>query len=139
MLDFADRGDARGGGRETRTGTVVRIDRDDVFVEFGPKSQGVCPLSHFREKPRAGERLDFVVERYDANEGLLLLSRTGAVRKAEWDALEVGQVVEARCTGTNKGGLEMEIANHRAFMPAGMVDVRHVEDLSVFVGEKMPW
>jgi len=140
MLDFADRGGrgGGGGGRETRTGTVVRVDREDVFVEFGPKSQGVCPLSQFDEKPRPGQRLEFVVERYDANEGLLLLSRTGAVRKADWDSLEVGQVVEARCTGTNRGGLEMEVASHRAFMPAGMVDLRHIEDLSVFVGEKMP-
>jgi small subunit ribosomal protein S1 len=146
MLDFDDRGggggkggrSGKGGDRETRTGTVVRVDREDVFVEFGPKSLGICPLSHFTEKPRTGERLEFIVERFDRNEGVLLLSRTGAVRKADWEALDVGQVVEARCTGVNKGGLEMEVANHKAFMPAGMVDIRHIEDLAVFVGEKMP-
>ncbi|MHC4305385.1 MAG: 30S ribosomal protein S1 [Planctomycetota bacterium] len=121
-----------------KTGTVIKIYGDDVFVEFGPKSQGVCPRSEFSEPPTVGERHDFVVDRYDAKEGLLLLSRQGAIRKAAWESLAVGQAVEARCTGYNKGGLELEIAKHRAFMPAGQIDLRHIDDLSVFVGEKMP-
>jgi small subunit ribosomal protein S1 len=121
-----------------KTGTVIKIYGDDVFVEFGPKSQGVCPRSEFSEPPTVGERHDFVVDRYDAKEGLLLLSRQGAIRKAAWESLAVGQAVEARCTGYNKGGLELEIAKHRAFMPAGQIDLRHIDDLSAFVGEKMP-
>lgn len=127
-----------GGERSTRTGTVVSIHGDDVFVEFGPKSQGVCPLTQFDEPPKAGDRLEFNVDRFDENEGLLVLSRMGVVQKAQWDALEVGQVVEGRVTAVNKGGLEVEIAQHRAFMPAGQVDLRHIADLSVFVGEKIP-
>ncbi|NIS34178.1 MAG: 30S ribosomal protein S1, partial [Actinobacteria bacterium] len=47
---------------------------------------------------------------FDEKEGLLLLSRSGAVRKAEWGSLDVGQTIEATCTGTNKGGLELEVA-----------------------------
>lgn len=137
MLDYADRPAPARGEREYKTGTVVNIHADDVFVEFGPKSQGICPLSQFTEKPAPGDRLDFVVDRFDKNDGLLILSRQGVVQKANWDALDVGQVVEARCTGTNKGGLDMEIASHKAFMPAGHVDLRHIPDLSIFVGEKM--
>ncbi len=121
-----------------RTGTVTGIHGSDVLIEFGPKSQGVCPLEQFENEPILGEQFEFVIERYDSKEGLLILSRRGALRKAAWDSLEIGQVVEARCTGTNKGGLEMEIAKHRAFMPAGQVDLRHIDDLSVFVGEKFP-
>jgi small subunit ribosomal protein S1 len=138
MLDYADRPAAPSGARERKTGTVVTIHGGDVFVEFGPKSQGICPLDQFEEAPEIGASLEFVVDRFDENEGLLMLSRRGVVRKAEWEALDVGQVIEARCTGTNKGGLEMEVANHPAFMPAGQVDLRHIADLSVFVGEKMP-
>jgi small subunit ribosomal protein S1 len=111
---------------------------NDVFVEFGPKSQGVCPLALFPEPPALGAKMEFIVERFDKEDGLLILSRQGSVQKAEWESLEVGQVVEARCTGVNKGGLEMEVCNHRAFMPAGQVDLRHIAELSVFVGEKMP-
>lgn len=125
-------------GRQVRTGRVLRIHAGDVFVEFGPRSQGVCPLTQFKEPPAVGSEMDFVVERLDAFEGLLVLALPGAVTKADWGNLEVGQVVEARCTGMNKGGLEMEVAHHKGFMPAGMVDLRHVPDISVFIGEKFP-
>lgn len=138
MMDFDRRPAARGAGRETRTGTIVGIHGDDVFVEFGPKTQGICPLGQFTEKPAVGDRLEFNIERLDRDEDLLVLSREGAIRRADWDALEIGQIVEARCTGVNKGGLELEIARHKAFMPAGQVDLRHIADLAVFVGEKLP-
>jgi small subunit ribosomal protein S1 len=151
MMDMAarptpSRAPARGGAatsgatteRQRRTGTIMQVHGKDVFVEFGPKSQGVCPLSMFESTPALGAKMEFIVDRYDKEDGLLILSRQGTVQKAEWESLEVGQVVEARCTGVNKGGLEMEVCNHRAFMPAGQVDIRHIAELSVFVGEKMP-
>lgn len=139
MLDMADQPKAPATPeRQRKTGTIMQVHGSDVFVEFGPKSQGVCPLSMFTETPALGARMEFVVDRFDKEDGLLILSRQGTVQKAEWQSLEVGQIVEARCTGVNKGGLEMEVANHRAFMPAGQVDLRHIPDLSVFVGEKMP-
>jgi small subunit ribosomal protein S1 len=124
--------------REFRRGTVVGVRGDDVMVEFGPKSSGVCPLAQFEEPPPIGTHLEFVVERHDAKEGLLILSREGAVQKASWEALDVGQVVEAVCTGMNKGGLEFEVAQHKAFMPAGQVDIRHIKDISIYLGQKLP-
>jgi small subunit ribosomal protein S1 len=124
--------------RERRTGTIIQIHGNDVFVEFSARSQGVCPLAMFPEPPALGAKMEFIIERFDKDDGLLVLSREGTVRKAEWESLEPGQIVEARCVGVNKGGLDMEIANHRAFMPAGQVDIRFHQDLSVFVGEKMP-
>lgn len=125
--------------RVRKTGTVMRIHGDDVFVEFGPKSQGVCPLVQFgNEAPALGAKMEFILERFDAFDELYVLSREGAVQKANWSNLEVGQVVEARCIGMNKGGLEMEIAHHKAFMPAGQVDVRHIADISIYLGQKFP-
>jgi small subunit ribosomal protein S1 len=124
--------------RQTRTGTVVRVQGEDVMVEFGPKSQGVCPLRQFAEPPLPGAQVEFVVERLDAFENLLILALPGATTKAPWEHLAVGQIVEARCTGMNKGGLDMEVSHHRAFMPAGQVDIRPVEDISIFLGEKFP-
>jgi small subunit ribosomal protein S1 len=137
MLDMADEAKPARSANETRIGRVVNVHGDQVFVEFGPKSQGICPLAHFPEMPALGERLEFVVQRYDKDEGLLILSRQGAVQKAEWESLGVGQTVEAMCTGMNKGGLEMMVANHKAFMPAGQVDLRHLKDISVFLSQKM--
>ena len=123
-------------GRRTRTGTVVGIHDNQVMVEFGPKSQGICPVAQFDEAPAKGSTHEFVVERFDPFDGLLVVSLPGAVQKGDWGNLEVGQIIEARCTGMNRGGLEMEVDNHKGFMPAGQVDLRHLPDISVLIGEK---
>ncbi len=128
------------GGREHRTGTVVSVGASDVFVEFGPKELGVLETTQWKEgdtKPEVGSQLEVVVQRYEPNESIYICSLPGAVQKADWEMLEPGQVVEARVTGTNKGGLELEVAGHRGFMPASQVDLGHIADLGVFVGEKM--
>jgi small subunit ribosomal protein S1 len=143
MLDDEERpgalpaGPDRAPQRQARRGTIVSVHGNDVIVEFGPKSQGVCDASQFDSKPEVGQQLEFVIERFDKREGLLVLSRGGAVSKAAWDTLGVGQTIEARCVAVNKGGLELEVAQHRAFMPAGHVDLRHVDNLERFVGEKL--
>ena len=129
------------GGREPRLGIVVSVGPTDVFVEFGPKELGIVPRDQWKEGeelPAAGSEVELVVDRYEAGESLYICSRPGAVQKAGWETLEHGQVIEARCTGVNKGGLDMEIAGgHHAFMPASQVSLDHIDDLSVFVGEKM--
>ncbi|HBZ97055.1 MAG TPA: hypothetical protein DEO57_04345, partial [Phycisphaerales bacterium] len=126
------------GARPRREGTVVSTRDAEVLIEFGPKLQGVCPLAHFKEPPAPGLKETFVIERQDAGDGMLICSLTGGVQKAQWDTIEVGQVIEARCTGTNTGGLEMEVAGHPAFLPAGHVALHHVPDLTVYVGQKLP-
>ena len=128
------------GGREHRTGMVVSVGPTDVFVEFGPKELGVLERQQFKtdaDLPEVGSPLAVVVQRYEPTESLYICSIPGAIQKADWEMLEQGQNVEARVTGTNKGGLEIEVAGHRAFMPASQVDIDRVPDLSVFVGEKL--
>lgn len=137
MLDMGEQSAAPSGVRETRTGTVVDIHDNAALVEFGPKTQGICPLEQFDEPPQAGQQLDFMMDRFDEKEGLYMLSRRGAVQKAAWDALEIGQVVEARCIGMVKGGLELMVANHKAFMPASQVDTHYVKDISIYLNEKV--
>ena len=125
-------------GREHRSGLVVSVGPTDVFVEFGPKELGVVDRKQFKDNlPNAGAELEVVVDRYEREESIFICSLPGAVAKADWEILQPGQTVEARVTGTNKGGLELEIAKHRAFMPASQVSLEHINDLSVFVGEKM--
>lgn len=122
-------------------GRIEAIHGDDVFVglvEGGGKAQGVVPLRQFERPPRVGSIMDFVVERHDESQGLLILSREGAIGRITWEQLQRGAVVEARVVGTNKGGLELEmIGGIMAFMPAGQVDLRHVDDLQQFVGQKL--
>jgi predicted RNA-binding protein with RPS1 domain len=127
-------------GREHRTGVIVSVGPKDLFVEFGPKELGVVESSQWKEGeelPKVGEQLEVTVDRYESSEGLYVCSRPGAVKKADWEMLEPGQVVEARVVDVNKGGLDLEIAGHRAFMPASQVSLDRIPDLSIFKGEKL--
>lgn len=126
------------GERAMRTGKVVRVHNGEVFIEFDPKRLGVCPVGQFEAEPKPGEVFDFVEERFDPYEQLWVVSRRGATVKADWDNLAEGMIVEARCVGMNKGGLDMEVAHHKAFMPASQVDIRPLPDISVLLGEKFP-
>ena len=137
LLDENPEQRKRGEARAIKTGVVAAIHGSNVLIEFGPRMQGSCPKLQFETLPNVGDSLEFVIERKD-KDGMLVLSRQGAIQKATWDALEIGQIVEAMCTGTNKGGLEMELANHKAFMPAGQVELYHVADLTIFSDRSLP-
>ena len=126
-------------GREHRTGRIVSIGPDDIFIEFGPKELGVVSRTQFTDAdlPKSGDELEVVVDKFERDENLLICSRPGRVVKADWELLEPGQIVEAQVTGFNKGGLELEVAKHRAFMPASQVDTQRIEDFTPFVGQKL--
>ncbi|MGC9260189.1 MAG: 30S ribosomal protein S1 [Phycisphaerae bacterium] len=123
-----------------RRGRVIAIRDRSIFVDLGGKSQGVAPLEQFsdgQEEPVIGQEYDFTFTGYDNREGLVLLSRRGAVNHGSWDELHEGDVVEGMVSGSNKGGLEITINNIRAFMPAGQVDIRFNSDLNALVGQKI--
>ena len=129
---------ASAGNKQVKHGRVTAVNKEDAFVDFGGKSQGVCSMLQFEAEPRVGEEYDFIVQRYDEAEGLLILARRGGMATSvSWDNLEVGQIVEGTVTGTNKGGLEVDVKGMRAFMPAGQVEIYHVPDLTDFVGKKL--
>ena len=126
---------------ELKRGRIAAVQGDDVFVELSGvpgKNQGVVPLTQFERPPRIGSIMDFVVDRFNDDEGFYILSREGAVGRATWDHLHVGSAVEARVTSTNKGGLELELVGRiRAFMPASQVDLHHIDDLESLVGQML--
>ncbi|HEX3357216.1 MAG TPA: S1 RNA-binding domain-containing protein, partial [Tepidisphaeraceae bacterium] len=123
-----------------RHGKVISIDakNDEVFVDFGGKSQGIAVLSEFEAEPKVGDELEFSVERYDPAEGLLILTKKGAAaHNVTWENLEVGQIVEGIVTNVNKGGLEVTIKGMRAFMPSGQVDIFFQPDLTTLLNQKI--
>jgi small subunit ribosomal protein S1 len=133
-------------GREHRTGKVVSVGPSDVFIELGPKELGIIARTQYAteaELPKPGDEVQIVISKFETSDNVYICSRPGAVQKADWEMLEAGQVVEARVVAVANGkegkpvGLELEVANHRAFMPASAIGFERVENLGVFVGEKM--
>lgn len=126
-------------GREHRTGKVISVGPSDIFFEFGPKELGVAQRVNWPDDalPVVGTEVEVVIDRYEAAESLFICSRPGAVVKAAWENLELGQTIEGKVVGVNKGGLEIEVAGHRAFMPASQVSLDRIPDLSVMIGEKL--
>jgi small subunit ribosomal protein S1 len=119
-------------------GKVIAIHHADVFVEVpGGKSQGVMSLTQFDEAPKVGDIVEFSIERYDAANGLLVLTRQGAAVAADWSSVHIGQIVEARVTGTNKGGLAVEVNGIRAFLPISQIDLYRVENVEQFVNQRL--
>ena len=117
---------------------IVKIHRDDVFLEFGQRNQGVLSLRQFTEAPPLGAIVDVIVHSFDAEEGLYQLTKPGvALAVADWSDLAEGVLVEARITGENKGGLECEVNNIRGFIPASQASIYRIENLAQLVGERL--
>lgn len=122
------------------TATVAKIHREDIFVELGGRNQGVLPLKQFEgtTPPEVGAQVDVVVARYNAEQGLYEVSLpTVAVDVGNWDEVSVGQVIDVTITGTNKGGLECQVAGIRGFIPLGQVSIYRVENTEEFVGQRL--
>lgn len=118
-------------------GTVVTVTNDEIFLEFGPKTQGIMPRAHFGKKEpiEPGRRVDVVVDKFDGESGLLIVSRKGAAQRATWSNLQAGMLVEGRVTGVIKGGLEVDLKGIRAFMPASHVDIHPMKDISLLLNQ----
>ncbi len=121
--------------------TVVAVQRDDILVDMGGKNTGLLPVKALGDEPipEVGTQIEVVVKGYNAEEGLVMLSREDAVEAAAWDTVERGQVVEGVVRGHNKGGLELKIDSIKAFMPISQIDTERIdsETLSSYVGRRM--
>ncbi|MCG3136306.1 MAG: 30S ribosomal protein S1 [Phycisphaerae bacterium] len=123
-----------------RTGRVVEIQAEEILVDLGGKSTGILPLKHWGDEPipAVGDNIEVVVTGYEQGEGLILLSRQDAVTAAAWETLQVGQVVEGRVTGHNKGGLELVVDGIKGFMPISQIErFRVEEELAPYVNQKL--
>ncbi|HMB05325.1 MAG TPA: S1 RNA-binding domain-containing protein [Isosphaeraceae bacterium] len=129
-------------GREAipgpQPGKVIAVRAKSVFVDLGAKSEGVVPVEQFQgHPPNPGDLIEVVVDRFDADEGLLILSLKGAAVEANWENVHRGMIVEARVLKTNKGGLEVDVDGIRGFMPIGQIDINRVEDASAYVNQRL--
>ncbi len=121
------------------TGKVSKLYHDNVFVDLDRRKQGVVAVKQFdnRELPELGSQLDVVVARV-GDDGLYELTLPGAaIEVGNWEDVEEGQVVEVSITGSNKGGLECEVAGLRGFMPMGQISIYRVENPEEYVGQRI--
>lgn len=121
------------------TGSVAKVYQDNVFVDIGGRNQGVIAVKQFEvgEIPEPGSQLDVVVAR-SGDDGLFELTLPGAaVEVGNWEDVEEGQVVEVSITGSNKGGLECQVAGLRGFMPMGQISLYRVENPEEYVGQRL--
>lgn len=123
-------------GPQARFGTIAGVRDNEVLVELGAKTQGVCALDQFKKTPRVGDRVEFVVDS-EMEDGLLRLLIPGGAGKADWKTLQQGQVIEAMVVGMNTGGLELKIGAHRGFMPVSQIELNRVEDLTPYLNKKL--
>ncbi len=128
-------GDENAGGRIR--GRIVGIRDQDVFVDFGGKSEGVISLAEFEAPPENDAVFDFVPHGFDADSGQMRFSLSETKLEADWSSVQVGDVIEAKVTGTNIGGIELNIHGIRAFMPKSQVDIERHEDFGGFVGRRL--
>ena len=131
---------------EVVTGTVVRIDKDEVLLDIGWKSEGVIPsheLSIRRSVDPAdevslGEQIDALVLTKEDAEGRLILSKKRARFEKAWRKIEAaaesGEPVEGTVIEVVKGGLILDLGV-RGFLPASLVDIRRVHNLEEFTGQ----
>ena len=123
------------------TGTVVRIDKDEVLVDIGYKSEGVIPVSELSirksvntsDEVQLGEEIDALVMQKEDADGRLILSKKRARFEKAWkrieEAHESGVPVQGTVIEVVKGGLILDLGV-RGFLPASLVDIRRVQDLS---------
>jgi small subunit ribosomal protein S1 len=121
-----------------QSGRVVALRRDDVFVEFAGREQGILSARLFDVPPRPGTEVQVVVQRLNAEDGLYELSLPNkAVQVDDWSDLVEGMLVEVRVSGHNAGGLECEINHIRGFIPVSQVSLYRVEDLAPYVDQRL--
>ena len=97
------------------TGTVVGLFGNDVFIELGPRMQGVIELDHFTTPPAVGSTHDFTLRGLE--EGLWSLSLSTEKSLETWKEMEIGSLVQARCVRVAPGGLEVKIGALHGFLP----------------------
>lgn len=122
-----------------KKGTVLSVHGPDVFVDIpGGRSQGVLPIQQFPEgPPKPGTVVDVHIEGYDSANGLLILTRRGAAVVADWSSIAEGMIVEARVTGSNKGGLTVDVNGIRGFMPISQIDLYRVENTDQYLNQRL--
>ena len=124
-------------------GTVISVDKKEVIVNIGYKSDGIIPASEFRYNPelKAGDKVEVYVESQEDKRGQLVLSHKKARLQKSWEninaALENDEIIQGYIKSRTKGGMIVDVFGIEAFLPGSQIDVHPIRDYDVFVGKTM--
>src|SRR5919106_1782637 len=133
---------------EVVSGKVVRVDKDEVLIDIGYKSEGVIPVSELSirrsvnpaDEVQLGDEIDALVMTKGDADGRLILSKKRARFEMAWKRIELaaesGEPVEGTVIEVVKGGLILDLGV-RGFLPASLVDIRRVQDLDEFMSQTL--
>jgi small subunit ribosomal protein S1 len=126
-------------------GTVVAVQRDNVVIDIGGKSEGIIALSEFADAQgqttvKAGDEVDVYIESRENDDGLVMLSKEKADKMKVWDeisaACERDELIEGTISQRVKGGLSVTIRGGvKAFLPGSQVDLRPIRNLDKLIGQ----
>ena len=124
-------------------GTVISIDKKEVVVHIGYKSDGIIPASEFRYNPelKVGDTVEVYVESQEDKNGQLELSHKKARLQKSWDninkAMEGDEIIQGNIKSRTKGGMIVDVSGIKAFLPGSLIDVHPIRDYDFFVGKTM--
>ena len=131
-----ERAEAEIGAGGFHEGTVSAVGQRDVFLEFGPRIQGVLSADQFTELPEVGATVRVFVEEHDTKENLFLCSLRRGVQTGAWEGLEEGSILMGEVKAANAGGLELLSGVLTLFLPVSHVELDRVEDLEPYIGQR---
>ena len=128
---------------EVVDGIVKAINKRDVVVSVGYKSDGIVPAAEFRYNPdlKVGDKVEVYIENQEDQKGQLVLSHKQARATRSWErvneALEKEEIVQGYIKCKTKGGMIVDVLGTEAFLPGSQIDVKPIRDYDVFVGKTM--
>lgn len=129
--------------KEVIEGTVIAINKREVVVNVGYKSDGVIPTSEFRYNPdlKVGDKVEVYIESQEDKKGQLVLSHKQARVSRAWErvnaALESQEIIKGYIKCRTKGGMIVDVFGIEAFLPGSQIDVKPIRDYDAFVNKTM--
>ncbi len=129
--------------KEVVEGTVIAINKREVVVNIGYKSDGIIPVTEFRYNPdlKVGDTVEVFIENQEDKKGQLVLSHKKACASRSWnrvkEAMEKDEVIKGYVKCRTKGGMIVDVFGIEAFLPGSQIDVRPIRDYDVFVDKTM--
>ena len=129
--------------KEVIDGTVISMNKREVVINIGYKSDGIVSMNEFRYNPelKVGDSVEVYVESQEDKKGQLVLSHKKARALRSWDrvnsALENDEIIKGYIKCRTKGGMIVDVFGIEAFLPGSQIDVKPIRDYDVYVGKTM--